>query len=153
MRSIGGERSVVGGSTLPMKVAFMAEVAAETADGLVLLVDECQGRMLADHFAKLIQLAVDAFLPERRVERARVEENVDVFREPRWKSSRQIMEICHDQPDRQASLDGTVRLANRCKVRGHPAGSCLVGEEPISRIEPQQVVLVAALPQQLAGEH
>jgi hypothetical protein len=86
MRSIGGERSVVGGSTLPLKVAFMAEVAAETADGLALLVDECQGRMLADHFAKLIQLAVDAFLPERRVERARVEENVDVFREPLYQA-------------------------------------------------------------------
>ena len=60
---------------------FEAVVAAEAADGLALLLDECQRRMLLDRLAELLQLAVDPLLAQGRVERGRVEEDVDVFRE------------------------------------------------------------------------
>ena len=71
-------------SPVPAKrwAVFEAVVAAEAADGLALLVDEGQRRVLLDRLAELLQFAVDAFLAQRRIERGRVEEDVDVFREP-----------------------------------------------------------------------
>ena len=44
-------------------------------------------------------------------------------------------------------------LANRSEVRRHPLVPCLVREESFPRIVPQQVILVAALPQQLPGKN
>ena len=59
-----------------------AVVAAEAADGLAFLLDKRQPRMLFDRLPQLLQFAVDCFLAQGRVECGRVEEDVDVFREP-----------------------------------------------------------------------
>jgi len=58
---------------------FEAVVAAEAADGLALLLNEGQRRVLLDRLAEFFQLAVDPLLAQGRVERGWVEEEVDVF--------------------------------------------------------------------------
>src|SRR5262245_39047269 len=59
-----------------------AVVAPEATDGLAFCVDKPQPGMLLDALAQIFQLAVDAPGVECRVEGCRVEEDVDVFREP-----------------------------------------------------------------------
>ena len=57
-------------------------VAAEAADRLALRLDESQCRVPLARLVELLQLVVDPFLAQRRGEGGRVEEDVDVFREP-----------------------------------------------------------------------
>ncbi len=92
MRSVGSLPLAVPASTntrLRMSPApgepldiLEAVVAAEAADGLAFFLDKCQPRMLSDGLAELLQLAVDCFLAQGRVEGGRVKEDVDVFRKP-----------------------------------------------------------------------
>ena len=43
----------------------------------------------------------------------------------------------------------STRLNDGCEVRGHPAVSRLIREEPLAGIKPQQVIVLAVLFEQL----
>jgi len=65
-----------------------AVVAAEAADGLALLLDECQRRVLLDRLAELLQLAVDPLLAQGRLERGRVEKvKANIFKSLKRKAA------------------------------------------------------------------
>jgi len=59
-----------------------AVVAAESPDGLALLLDEGERRVSIDSIAEPFEFPVDAVLSEGGLEGARIEKDVDVFRKP-----------------------------------------------------------------------
>jgi hypothetical protein len=58
-----------------------AIVTAEAANGLALCLDEGERRVLLDRLEQLLQLAVNPLFAQGRLERGRVEKEVDVVRE------------------------------------------------------------------------
>lgn len=57
-------------------------IAAEAADGLAFLLDECQRRMAFDGVPQFLEFAVYRLFAKGRLEGCRVQEDVDIFREP-----------------------------------------------------------------------
>src|SRR5207247_607845 len=57
-------------------------VSPESADRLGLVVNECQRGVRADGVTEFLEFPIDAVFPEWRLECARIQEDVDVFRKP-----------------------------------------------------------------------